>query len=473
MVERLCLLWKTNGEFMFQALEEFSGQFVGLVWGIPLITLLFGAGAVFTIYFAFPQIRHFFHAWKIAFGVYDKPEDKGEINHLQALTAALSATLGLGNIAGVAVAIAAGGPGAVFWMWVAGFLGMATKFTSVSLSLLFRDTSGTEVHGGPMYTIKKGLGKAFGPLATIYALFAILSSFGAGNMFQSNQLSSIIHTTVGVPAWVSGLFFTAMAWMVLVGGIKRIGKVTEALVPSMVFLYVGGALGIIFANIEKVPELLGMIVNDAFTGTAAVGGFAGVAFREVLVQGVRRGVFSNEAGMGSAAMAHSAAKSDPLQEGFVALLGPFIDTLVVCTMTALVLLITGVWSNTGGLEGSDLTAAAFETLYGGAGVYIIMIVVVLFAFSTIVAWSYYGEQGVTFLFGEKYIIVYRYIFLAFIMLGAILELKVVLNLSDAVFGLLAIPNLIANIMLSKKLKGELKNYEKNVKPNLVEGKMHL
>ncbi len=447
---------------MIQTLEEFSVSFVTAVWGIPLICLLFGAGALFTIFFVFPQIRHFRHAIDIALGCYDKPEDKGEINHLQALTAALSATLGLGNIAGVAVAIVAGGPGAVFWMWIAGFLGMATKFTSVSLSLIFRDETGKEVHGGPMYTIKRGLGKGFGPMAAAYAFFAILSSFGAGNMFQSNQLSSIVETTIGIPTWASGLFFTVMAGLVLVGGIKRIGKVTEALVPSMVLIYCVGAIGILIANYTEIPSMFGMIFDGAFNGTAAVGGFAGVAFREVIVQGVRRGVFSNEAGMGSAAMAHSAAKSDALQEGFVALLGPFIDTLVVCTMTALVLLSTGVWSNTAGTEGSDLTALAFSTLYGGAGTYIIMIVVVLFAFSTIIAWSYYGEQGVTYLWGEKYIPYYRYIFLAFIMVGAVLKLDIVLNLSDAVFGLLAIPNLIANIMLSKDLKKKLKAYEANM-----------
>ncbi len=447
---------------MVQALEDFSVSFVTAVWGLPLIFLLFGAGLIFTLFFAFPQIRHFKHAIDIALGKYDKPEDKGEINHLQALTAALSATLGLGNIAGVAVAIATGGPGAVFWMWIAGFLGMATKFTSVSLSLIFRDESGKEVHGGPMYTMKNGLGKAFLPMAALYAFFAILSSFGAGNMFQSNQMASIINNTTGMPTWLSGAICTVFAGLVLVGGIKRIGTVTEKLVPAMVFIYCGGAIGILIANASEIPSMFAMIFDGAFNGTAAVGGFAGIAFKEVVIQGVRRGVFSNEAGMGSAAMAHSAAKSDALQEGFVALLGPFIDTIVVCSMTALVLLSTGLWSNTGGLQGSELTAAAFSTLYGGAGEYIIMIVVVLFAFSTIISWSYYGEQGVTYLWGEKYIPHYRYVFLGFTLLGALLELKIVLNLSDAVFGLLAIPNLIANIMLSKDLRKKLKAYEANM-----------
>lgn len=445
---------------MLEQLNAISGQIAGAVWGLPMVFGLFGAGLVFSIVFMFPQVRHLKHAIDVTRGKYDDPNEKGEISHFQALCAALSATIGLGNIAGVAVAITAGGPGAVFWMWVAGFLGCATKFTSISLALMFRqeDPDGT-INGGPMYTIKNGLGKAFLPLAYMYAGFIILSTMGAGNMFQSNQMASVLETKAGIPNIVSGGIFVVLAALVLLGGIKRIGAVAEKLVPTMVVIYFLMALGIIFAHIGQIPALFAQIFTDAFTGTAAVGGFVGIGFKEVVIQGVRRAVFSNEAGMGSAAMAHSAAKSNAIQEGLVGGLGPYIDTIIVCTVTALVLLITGVWSNTGGLAGSDLTASAFETLYGPLGGWTVTITVVLFAFSTIISWSYYGEKASVFLFGRGSVTPYRVVFLCFVLIGAILKLETVLNFSDAVFGLLAIPNLLANILLLPKLKKGLKEYE--------------
>jgi len=452
-----------------EGLNHFSEVFAGGVWGLWMVFLLFGAGLYFSIYFFFPQLRLFKHSIDITAGKYDKPEDKGEISHFQALCAALSATIGLGNIAGVAVAITAGGPGAVFWMWVAGFVGMTTKFTSISLSLMYRqvDEKTGAVHGGPMYTIKGGLGKAFYPLAIAFSIFTILGSFGGGNMFQSNQMASMLKTSMAIPEWATGVFFTILTGIVLIGGIKRIGKVAEKLVPTMVVIYFVGALGILFMNIGQVPGLLMQIISDAFTGTAAVGGFAGIVFKDVVVQGVRRAVFSNEAGLGSAAMAHSAAKSSPVQEGLVGMLGPLIDTIVVCTLTALVLLITGVWSKTGGLAGSELTASAFATLYGDFGIYMVALVVVLFAFSSIISWSYYGEQGVTFLFGAKYIPTYRVVFTSFVFIGAMLKLSTVLNFSDAFLGLMVVPNLIANVMLTPKLKKELKTYEADLKAGKV------
>lgn len=449
---------------MIEAITEFSGKFAGAVWGLPMVFGLFGAGLIFTLIFMFPQVRHLKHAIDVVRGVFDDPNEKGEITHFQALCAALSATIGLGNIAGVAVAISYGGPGAVFWMWVAGFVGCATKFTSVSLALLFRseDEDGT-INGGPMYTIKNGLGKAYLPLAYLYAIFIILSTMGAGNMFQSNQMASVLQTKAGISPYVSGGIFVVLAALVLIGGIKRIGAVAEKLVPTMVALYFLGGLGILFYNIEQIPSLLSMIVTDAFSGTAAVGGFAGIGFKEVVIQGVRRAVFSNEAGMGSAAMAHSAAKSNAVQEGLVAGLGPYIDTIIVCTMTALVILSTGLWhTNPAGLEGSDLTAAAFETLYGPLGGWTVTIIVVLFAFSTIISWSYYGEKAVVFLLSRKFVTPYRAVFCCFILIGAILKLETVINFSDAVFGLLAIPNLLANIILLPKLKKELKLYEEDL-----------
>lgn len=448
---------------MLDKLEGLTADFVGLVWGIPLVVLLVGSGILFTIYFGFPQLRFFKHALEVVFGKYDNPDDKGEISHFQALCAALSATVGLGNIAGVAVAIALGGPGAVFWLWVAGFIGMATKFTEVTLSLSYRDVGANGVvHGGPMFVIKNALNKKYYPLAWLYAFFVVLSSFGAGNMFQANQMASVIKTSAGIPEWISGLIFCAGAFLILIGGIKRIGKVTEKLVPAMVGLYLVGAFFIIFAHFGRIPEMFGMIFSGAFAGTAAVGGFAGAAFKEVMVMGIRRATFSNEAGMGSAAMAHSAAKSTPIQEGIVALLEPFVDTIVVCTITAIALLLTDAWNTEGVAAGSEMTAYAFETVMGPAGRWIVTSTVTLFAFSTLISWSYYGEQGVTFIFGEKWIPAYRYVFIVFIFIGAIAQLSIVLNLSDAVYGLLALPNMFACYLLLPKVKEQLIEYKRKL-----------
>ena len=444
---------------MLETIEQLTGQFVEIVWGVPLVLALVGSGIFFTIYFGFPQLRFFKHAIEIISGKYDDPKDKGEISHFQALCSALSATVGLGNIAGVAVAVSLGGPGAVFWLWVAGFIGMCTKFTEVTLSVKYRDIedNGT-VHGGPMFVIKNALSKNFYPVAWIYAFFVILSSFGAGNMFQSNQMSSVLKSSAGIPEWASGLIFCFGASLILIGGIKRIGKVTEKLVPVMVGVYFIGALTIVFSLYENVPAMFMQIFSGAFAGTAAIGGFAGAAFKDVIIMGIRRATFSNEAGMGSSAMAHSAARSTPIQEGIVALLEPFIDTIVVCTITALAVLLTGAWSQPG-IAGSEKTAVAFETIMGPVGRWIVTLTVTLFAFSTIISWSYYGEQGVTFIAGSKYIPHYRWVFIGFIFIGSIAKLHVVLNISDAVYGLLALPNLFACYMLLPKVKEALNEYQ--------------
>jgi len=447
-----------------ETIEKITGDFVGLVWGVPLVALLVTSGVIFTLYFGFPQLRFFKHAIEIVFGKYDNPQDKGEISHFQALCAALSATVGLGNIAGVAVAISLGGPGAVFWLWVAGFIGMCTKFTEVTLALSYRDVSETgHMHGGPMFVIKNALAKKYYPIAWIYALFVVLSSFGAGNMFQSNQMAAILKSTVGIPEWASGVGFCIGAALILIGGIKRIGQVTEKMVPAMVGLYLFGAIWIIVAKFDMVPSMFAQIFAGAFGGTAAVGGFAGAAFKDVLIMGIRRATFSNEAGMGSAAMAHSAAKSTPIQEGIVALIEPFVDTIVVCSITAVALLLTGAWSAEGVAAGSEMTAYAFESAMGPAGRWIVTSTVTLFAFSTIISWEYYGEQGVTFIMGEKFIPAYRWIFIGFIFVGAIAQLSVVLNISDAVYGLLALPNLFACYMLLPKVKALLNEYKTKLK----------
>ncbi|MBD65996.1 MAG: sodium:alanine symporter family protein [Halobacteriovoraceae bacterium] len=463
---------------MTEQLEMITGQFVGMVWGLPLIVLLVGAGLLFTLYFGFPQLSLFKHAIDIVRGKYDDPNNPGEISHFQALTTALSATVGLGNIAGVAVAVAAGGPGAVFWMWVAGFIGMTTKFTEVTLSLKYREvTPEGHTHGGPMFVLKNaikdkantfltnsgGMQKLFMGLAWFYALFVILSSFGAGNMFQSNQMASILNTSTGVPEWVAGLVLAILAFIVLVGGIKRIANVTEKLVPAMVVLYVGGALVVVFSNLADVPDMFSLIFSGAFTGTAAKGAFAGVVVKEVIIQGIRRATFSSEAGMGSAAMAHSAAKSSPIEEGVVALLEPFIDTIVVCTITALAILSSGAWHMNNGESGVDLTALAFSSAMGPVGTWIVTITVTMFAFSTLISWSYYGEQGVTYLFGEKAIKAYRVIFVIFVFIGSILQLKVVLNISDGVYGLLAIPNMVACLLLMPVVKRLLSEHKAKLK----------
>ena len=440
-------------------LEQWTATFANLVWSLSLVLVLVGSGIFFTIYFGFPQIRFFKHAIQILMGKFDDPKDKGEISHFQALCAALSATVGLGNIAGVAVAVTLGGPGAVFWLWVAGFIGMCTKFTEVTLSLMYRDVnSDGTVNGGPMFVIKNGLSKKFLPFAWMYAFFTVLSSLGAGNMFQANQMASVVFTTTGIPKWFSGIVFCILAGLILIGGIKRIGKVTEKLVPLMIFIYLAGAIYIIFTNLSFIPEVFTQIIDGALSGTAATGAFAGVTIKEVIVNGIKRASFSNEAGLGSSAMAHSAAKSTPIQEGIVALLEPFIDTVIVCTITAMAILLTNTWSMPG-IEGSDMTAHAFESVLGPMGRYIVTLTVTLFAFSTMISWSYYGEQGITFIFGKKFIPVYRGLFLVMIFLGSISQLNIVLNLSDAFYGMLAFPNLIACYLLLPKIKEALKNYK--------------
>tara|TARA_B100001248_G_C27399656_1_gene469066 strand:+ start:2157 stop:3620 length:1464 start_codon:yes stop_codon:yes gene_type:complete len=443
-----------------------------LVWGPHMLFMILGAGTVFTLYFKFPQFRFFRLALQIVSGKYDNPEDKGEISHFKALCTALSATVGLGNIAGVAIAITLGGPGAVFWMWVAGFLGMATKFTEVTLALRYRnEDSAKHMHGGPMFTILNGLGKNWKPVAAFYAFACILSSFGAGNMFQSNQMSSVLVQQsanmfgLEIPSLVFGITFATLAGLVLIGGIKRIADVTSFIVPFMVVVYFIAALGILTFNLAEIPAMFGHIFHGAFNGTAAVGGFSGAVFKEVLKRGLQRGTFSNEAGMGSSAMAHSAAKSRPAEEGTVALLEPFIDTIVVCTITALAILVTGSWHTNPGITGSELTAFTFAKEYGQMGAALVAFMVTLFAFSTIISWSYYGEQGIFFLFGEnqKAITIYRVLFLCATVAGSYFQGGAVVKLSDAFFGLMAFPNLIACVLLLKFAKLEVNDFADYIK----------
>ncbi|RME15008.1 MAG: alanine:cation symporter family protein, partial [Bdellovibrio sp.] len=407
----------------------------------------------------FVQFKGFAHAIQVIRGKFDDPNDPGEISHFQALCTALSATVGLGNIAGVGVAVHMGGPGAVFWMIITGLVGMSTKFSECSLSLMYRkvDERGI-VHGGPMYYIERGLGEKWKPLATFFAFAVICASFGASNMFQTNQVASILSTNFNVPKALTGLVLAILTAIVIIGGIKRIGQVTGFLVPFMGGVYVLGSLLVIFLNYEKIPQLFVDIFTQAFSGTAAFGGFSGIAVKQVIIQGVRRACFSNEAGLGSAPIAHAAASTkEPIREGVVALLEPFIDTVVICTMTALVILIAGPWTQ---LRGVELTAAAFDSSLPGFGTFFVSLAVLLFAYSTLLSWSYYGEQAVRYLWPhkEKHLLVYKLLFCVLAFVGAIWKLGPVLSFSDIMLGIMVVPNLFSVLMLLPRLRKESQRY---------------
>ncbi|MCZ6514304.1 MAG: alanine/glycine:cation symporter family protein, partial [Acidobacteria bacterium] len=354
-----------------------------------------------------------------------------------------------------------GGPGATFWMILTGLVGMATKFTECSLGCIYRkvDEKGV-VHGGPMHYIMAGLGSRFKPMAIFYAFAGIMASYGAANMFQTNQAAELLKMNFGVPRLATGLVLSFLTGIVIIGGIKRIGSVAAKIVPTMANIYVLGALVVIIMNIEKIPEMFGLIFNSAFSGTAVVGGAAGIAVRTVMIQGIRRACFSNEAGMGSAAIAHSAARTDqPVREGIVALLEPFIDTVVICTMTSLVLVITGVWTlSPEEAKGATLTAMAFDRVIPGFGKFFVPVAVGLFAYSTLISWSYYGERCTDFIFGPKGIIPYKIIFCIAAVIGSVWELGAVVAFSDIMLALMVIPNLIAVAFLAKKVKGAVNEY---------------
>ncbi len=438
---------------------------------LVLVWLIFGA-VFFTIFFKFVNIRRFGTAINVVRGKYEDPDAIGEVTHFQALTAALSATVGLGNIAGVAVAISVGGPGATFWMICAGLLGMSSKFVECTLGVKYRnvDADGT-VHGGPMYYLTKGL-KAmkmggFGRVLAIgFAVFCVGGSFGGGNMFQANQaqaqfssLDMMEGTWVGTHGWIFGLIMAVLVGAVIIGGIKSIAKVTDKIVPVMVILYVAASLYILFSEASEIPGAFGLIFSSAFAPQAIAGGVLGS-----LIQGFRRAAFSNEAGIGSAPIAHSAVKtSHPVSEGLVSLLEPFIDTVVVCTMTALVLVITGVW-NDPNLNGIDLTSAAYSSQIDHAE-YVLAIAVVLFAFSTMISWSYYGLQAWQYLFGYETWKgnLYKSIFCFFVIVGASVQLKPVIGFSDAMIFAMAFPNLIGCLLLAPQVRRELNDFVRQIK----------
>lgn len=436
---------------------------------IPFIViwLIFGA-LFFTIRMGFINFWGWRHSIKLVRGKFDEDDAPGEVTHFQALATAVSATVGLGNIAGVAVAISVGGPGATFWLIIAGLLGMASKFTECTLGVKYRDIgSDGVVEGGPMRYLRKGLAaKNMGGLgkvlAVIFAILAIGASFGGGNMFQANQayeqLSTQFPLLQGMGPYF-GIFLAILVGTVILGGIQSIAKVTEKIVPFMAGLYILAALIIIFKNIGNIGEAFGLIIEGAFAPSAMLGGFIGV-----LVQGFRRAAFSNEAGVGSAAIAHSAAKTKhPVSEGFVALLEPFIDTVVVCTLTALVLIFTGFY-NDGGLGGAELTSSAFGSVISWFP-YVLVLAIFLFAFSTMISWSYYGLRAWTFLFGRSKIteISYKLLFLVFIVIGSSVSLGAVLDFSDMMILAMALPNIVGLLLLSGEVRKDLKEYWRKYK----------
>ncbi|MEM6518759.1 MAG: alanine/glycine:cation symporter family protein [Cyanobacteria bacterium P01_D01_bin.71] len=430
--------------------------------GFPFIVLwLIVAAFFFTLRMGFINLRGFKHAIDVVRGRFDDPHDDGEVSHFQALATAVSGTVGLGNIAGVAVAIQLGGPGAMFWLTLAGFCGMVTKFVECSLAVKYRRVleDGT-ILGGPMYYLTRGLSnKGMRPLgqglAVLFCILCIGGSLGGANMFQSNQAYAAISQLIpGLPAWIFGLILAGLAAFVIIGGIQRIGAVAEKLVPAMAAIYAVACLFVIVVNIGQVPAAIGTIISQAFAPTAVAGGLVGV-----IVQGIRRSSFSNEAGVGSAAIAHSAARTDEhIREGVVALLEPFIDTIVICNMTAIAIVLTGVYQDTGeGLSGVAMTSSAFESVIGWFPV-VLSIAVCLFAFSTIISWSYYGIQAWTYLFGANTAIVFKLIYVVCTFLGTLTSLGLIIDFSDLMLLGMAFPNLIGCYILSNELAGDLKDY---------------
>lgn len=439
------------------------------VGGYLLLIMLVPTGIYFAIKFNFLHITKLSHAIKVISGKYDKKEDTGDINHFRALTTALSATIGTGNIVGVALAIYFGGPGAVFWMWVTGFLGMILKFVECTLSFKFRKIhKDGSISGGPMYYMEMGLKEKFGPFAKIIAVFfafaTILCSMGTGNMAQSNSISDVLKSNYSIPTWISGLILTSFVLLVIVGGIKRIAEVTSKLVPFMAFLYFASAITVIMIFYNKIPDAFFLILNSAFSGTAAYGGFIGSSFIITLRFGVARGLFSNEAGQGSAAIAHAAAKTKyPVREGLVASVGPLIDTLIICSLTAFTIILTGAWRV--GIKGVGMTVEGFtkglsHIGMGTMGPHIVAGGLIFFAFSTIISWSYYGTRAAEYLLGSKSIKPYRYVYGIFVFLGSIWGIDIVWHFVDMVITFMTIPNLIAILILSPIVKKEAKKYFK-------------
>jgi len=452
---------------MIKTLDHWASAFSSFMWGFPLLVLLVGGGVYFLLLSRFLPFRYFGHAVSVLRGKYDDPNDPGQINHFEALATALAATVGMGNIAGVAVAISIGGPGAFFWMWVSGIIGMCTKFFTCTLAIMYRgkDSAG-ELQGGPMYFITEGLGKAWKPLAVFFSLAGLI---GALPVFNVNQLTQAVRDILLIPNGietgfttdlVTGIVLAGFAAIVILGGLKRISRTAARLVPFMVALYFLAVVTILIINYKELPHYISLIFTDAFDaghfkGDPIKGGVIGA----LIVTGIKRGAFSNEAGIGTAPMAHGAAKtSEPIREGLVAMLGPFIDTIVVCTLTALAILVTGVWQSAEGVSGVTLTAEAFQSALPGVGPYILLLCIAIFSISSLLSYSYYGSKCTSYLFGVENKHFYNYFYLASVLGGAVLSLGIIINIIDGTFALMAIPTMTATLLLSKRVMKEANTY---------------
>ena len=429
------------------------------VWGPPLLILLVGTGIYLTIRLGLLQVTRLPKSFQL---IFTKDKGHGDVSSFAALCTALAATVGTGNIIGVATAIKVGGPGALFWMWMAAFFGMATKYAEGLLAIKYRtkDANGA-VAGGPMHYILLGMGEKWRPLAIFFALAGVLVALlGIGTFTQVNSITESIQNTAQVDPAITALILSIFVGIAVFGGLKSISKVSTAVVPFMAIVYILGTLTVILFNIEKIPATLALIFTSAFSPTAAVGGFAGASIRMAIQNGVARGVFSNESGLGSAPIAAAAAKTnEPVEQGLISMTGTFIDTLIICTLTGLTILVTGVWS--GDLNGVALTQSAFSTVFSYFGPALLTIFLVLFAFTTILGWNYYGERCFEFLFGVRFIWLYRVVFVVMVLLGGFIELDMVWIIADIVNALMALPNLIALLVLSPVVIAETKKYFKH------------
>ena len=448
-------------------LEPYIVAFSNLAWSY-VFYLIIGGGSLLLLYSRLTPFRYLKHAIDILRGRYDDPDDPGDVSHFKALVSALSATIGMGNISGVAIAITTGGPGAIFWMWVSALVGMGTKFFTCSLAVMFRgrDTLG-RVQGGPMYVISEGLGRAWRPLAL---LFAVAGVIGCLPLLQPNQLVQIVRDVVFASYatfedghflfdFAAGLVLAGLVAIVIFGGITRIAEVASRAVPAMVILYMVSTLWIILSNLGEVPGYLSLILSDAFTGTAVAGGVVGTT----IVTGVRRAAFSNEAGIGTEALAHGAAKTgEPVREGLVAMMGPVIDTMVVCTCTALVILMTGVWQTTPD-NGVTLTAGAFEAAMPGYGAYILTVCVFFFAVTTLLTYSYYGAKCLSFLIGARYAKLYNIFYVVFVVVASVASIDAVISFADGLFALMAIPTMTSALRLAPRVMASFRRYSASLR----------
>ena len=451
---------------LYNIIDSAMANLAGFLWGTPLVMLLLGGGIFFAAYSRLVPMLYFKHGIDILLGKYDSDDDPGQITHFEALSSALAGTVGMGNIAGVAVAIHTGGPGAVFWMWVTAILGMSTKFFTCTLALMYRgkDDQG-EIQGGVMYFIEEGLGRSYRPLAIMFSVSGLL---GCIVFFQANQLSQIVRDYLYEPMqlfqgnptagnFVTGILVATLVAVVIFGGIKRIAKVASRMVPTMVGLYIIAAILILAKNITDVPSIFKLIISDAFTGNAVSGGALG----SMIIIGVRRGMFSNEAGTGTETMAHGAAKTkEPVREGLVAMLGPFIDTLIVCTITAVIILLSGVYVED--LNGVSMTAEAFKKELGIYGQIFLTIAVLNFALSTMFGYSYYGQKCASFVFGTRWKNTYNFVYVFMIVVGSVASIDIAVNFVDSAYALMVIPTMVSTFLLAPKVLEESKRYFSNL-----------